>query len=576
MAWKKHFTTYRGQQSPLGGIRTGRKKSSIDANRFQNFLPEIYAGQPDRIQRYVTYTNMAADSEIATALDTIAEFSTKEDPTTELPFGIKWHNDPTESESDVVIQILKQWCRINEWNQRLFKTFRNTIMFGDQPFIRDPDTWKLYWVYPGDVVNIIIDESAGKKPIHYVIKNLDPNFETLVASDPKVGYQAGIQTAGLAGINPTVSHAPYAASGSTAVNRLRSNQETLVDATHVVHIAITDGMDAAWPFGNSVLDAVFKTYKQKELLEDSIIIYRVQRAPERRVFYIDVGDMPPHLATQHLDKVKKEIHQRRVPSRTSTGSFLVDSQYNPLGILEDFFFSQSADGRGSKVETLPGGESLGQIDDLKFFNNKLARGLRIPSSYLPTGPDDGTASYNDGRVGTAYIQEFRFSQYCQRLQVTIQPVLDKEFKLFLKHRGYQIDSNKFDIIFIEPQNFSQFREIEINGARIGVFNQIADAPFMSKRFAIKKYLQWTDDEIIENEKMFKEENPDVVESEYNDDAAGLPDVGLGGGPSGDFELDDLTDEETEGEEGAEDIDLDDESPLGGDLDVDADVDEEEE
>ena len=105
-------------------------------------------------------------------------------------------------------------------------------------------------------------------------------------------------------------------------------------------------------------------------------------------------------------------------------------------MIEDYFFAQTAEGRGSRVETLPGGENLGQIDDLKYFNNKLLRGLRVPSSYLPTGPEDGTAVYSDGRVGTAFIQEYRFTNFCKRLQDLISPWIDDEFKLFCKHTRY--------------------------------------------------------------------------------------------------------------------------------------------
>jgi hypothetical protein len=84
------------------------------------------------------------------------------------------------------------------------------------------------------------------------------------------------------------------------------------------------------------------------------------------------------------------------------------------------------------VDTLPGGTNLGEIDDLRFFTNKLFRGLRIPSSYLPTGADDSHSQYNDGRVGTAYIQELRFNKYCERLQRNVSPIFDEEFKLWIK------------------------------------------------------------------------------------------------------------------------------------------------
>ena len=85
--------------------------------------------------------------------------------------------------------------------------------------------------------------------------------------------------------------------------------------------------------------------------------------------------------------------------------------------------------------------------------------MRVPSSYLPTGPDDGTASYVDGRVGTAFIQEYRFNQYCMRLQNNLSPTMDKEFKLFMKNKGINIDASIFDLNFVEPQSFSQYKEI---------------------------------------------------------------------------------------------------------------------
>jgi hypothetical protein len=565
--WRKHFQTYNvsGQNSPLGSGGKSRGANRTDASRFQSWLPEVYVGQPNRLERYLQYDQMDMDSEINTALDTIAEFSTQTSEETETPFEVKWNDSPTENESDVLQTVLKQWVRVNDWNRRIFNTFRNTIKYGDQPFIRDPETWKLFYVSPADVLRVIVDESRGKEPAQYVIKNLDPNFQMLTATTPQGGSGPNnYASSALTGVNSGQTSNPRNMT-QTQAGGIGTEIEALVDANHVIHMALTDGMDLAWPFGTSILDAVFKTYKQKELLEDSIIIYRVQRAPERRIFYIDVGDMPSHQAMAHVERVKNEIHQRRIPTRTGGGSNMMDAQYNPLSIMEDYFFAQTAEGRGSKVDTLPGGENLGDIDDLKFFNNKLARGLRVPSSYLPTGPEDGTASYNDGRVGTAFIQEYRFTQYCKRLQNIIQPVFDKEFKMFLKHRGYEIDSSQFQINFVEPQSFSDYREIEINQARAGVFGQIEGIDYMSKRFALKKYLQLSDDEILENEKMWKQENPikgqegdGVDDDEFSD----LGNVGVQGG--GDGSLDDFEADEDFGDEDFDDdLGGDEDSPIGG-------------
>jgi hypothetical protein len=278
-----------------------------------------------------------------------------------------------------------------------------------------------------------------------------------------------------------------------------------INAEHVVHMSMSDGMDNLFPFGQSVLEQVFKVYKQKELLEDAIIIYRVQRAPERRVFYIDVGNMPTHLAMQFVERVKNEINQRRIPS-TSGGVNYIDATYNPMSINEDYFFPQTAEGRGSKVDTLPGGTNLGEIDDLKFFTNKLFRGLRIPSSYLPTGPDDSQQQYNDGRVGTAYIQELRFNKYCARLQSMLNPTFDEEFKLWIKSKGYNIDNGMFELKLNPPQNFAQYRQTEMDQQRIQSFTQVAELPYMSKRFALKRFLGLTEEEMARNSDLWAEEN----------------------------------------------------------------------
>ena len=117
-----------------------------------------------------------------------------------------------------------------------------------------------------------------------------------------------------------------------------SETEHAINAEHVVHVSLSEGLDNNYPFGNSLLENVYKVYKQKELLEDAILIYRIQRAPERRVFHIDVGNMPSHLAMAFVERVKNEIHQRRIPSQSGGGQNVIDSAYNPLSINEDYFF----------------------------------------------------------------------------------------------------------------------------------------------------------------------------------------------------------------------------------------------
>jgi hypothetical protein len=211
------------------------------------------------------------------------------------------------------------------------------------------------------------------------------------------------------------------------------------------------------------------------------------------------------LAIQFVERVKNEMHQRRIPTVTGGGANMMDASSNPLSINEDYFFPQGQDGRGSSVETLPGGQNLGEIDDLKYFNNKMARGLRVPSSYLPTGPDDSDRVTSDGKVGTALIQEFRFNQYCERLQGHIAQKLDDEFKMFLKWRGFNIDSSLFSLTFNPPQNFASYRQSELDNTRITAFQGLEQLPYMSKRFLLERFLGLTQDEIRQNEELWREE-----------------------------------------------------------------------
>ena len=545
MAYKKHFkVNTSGAMSPISG-NGGRNSSMSPDVGYRNWgstLPDVYTGHPNRIERYNQYESMDQDPEINGALDTIAEFATQESVDTETSITIKYNDKVTDTENEIITTQLKQWYNLQDFDKRITKLFRNVCKYGDQVFIRDPETFKLFWVDMHKVTKVVVNESEGKKPERYFVKDLGPNFGNLTATDSTApdSYLRSPQQGGVSS-SYSLPNQPY-----TGGSRFTTDAgETSIDAEHILHFSLTEGLDPNWPFGVSILETVFKTFKQKELLEDSILIYRVQRAPERRVFYIDVGNMPSHMAMQFVERVKNEIHQRRIPSQTGGGTSIMDSTYNPLSTNEDYFFPQTAEGRGSKVETLPGGENLGQIDDLKYFNNKLLRGLRVPSSYLPTGPEDGTQSYGDGRVTTALIQEFRFNQYLKRIQRLVAATLDREFKTFMAWRGFNIDNSIFELLLSEPMNFAGYREIELDNSRISSFTAISGTEYMSKRFMMKKYLGLSDVELKENEKMWFEEQGNLnVDSDNT--GSDLRNVGISTGDIG-GDLDEIGDLEADAE-----------------------------
>ena len=556
MSWKKHFTPVQtgdnmgGSYSPLGGGKYNGGTPGPARTNYSSYLPDVYVGSPNRVERYGQYNTMDMDSEVNAALDILAEFCSQQNTNNRTPFTIDFKKKSTNTETTIIAQYLQQWCKLNKFETRMFRILRNVFKYGDQFFVRDPETKKLFHVDSANVTRIIVNESEGKTPEQYVIKNFNLNFRDMVATTPHVtsgninggGGTQGGQVRGMVG------NAPQGAG-----NRYTTEDgELSVNAENVIHLSLSEGLDQNYPFGNSLLETVFKVYKQKELLEDAIIIYRVQRAPERRVFYVDVGNMPSHLAMQFVERVKTEIHQRRIPSATGGGTNVIDSSYNPLSINEDYFFPQTAEGRGSKVETLPGGTNLGEIDDLRYFTNKLVRGLRIPSSYLPTGADDSAASYNDGRVGTAFIQELRFNTYCERLQNLIADEFDQEFKRYLLEKGVNIDTGMFDLKFQPPQNFAAYRQTELDNQRIGTWSQIQAIPYISNRFALERFLGLSTEDIAKNERLWREENEETLAPTDEDASGEMRGVGISSaGISADIDGAETSAEIEGGEDGGE-------------------------
>ena len=530
MSWKKYFTPVptgntSGSLSPLGGSgRPGPARAN-----YSSFLPDVYAGAPNRIERYMQYDTMDMDSEINAALDILAEFCTQKNKENATPFHVFFRGSPTNVETRIIKDSLQKWTKQQQFETRIFRIVRNAFKYGDCFFVRDPQTKKWLFVDAAKVSKIIVNESEGKIPEQYVFKDINFNFKEMIAVTPH-----GTSNTAPSGTSSYTSGGGFGrgmvgdAARPPGTRFQNQSNEIAVDAKNVVHISLSEGLDNNYPFGNSLLESVFKVYKQKELLEDAIIIYRVQRAPERRIFYVDVGNMPAHMAMSFVERVKNEIQQRRIPSSTGGGANVIDASYNPLSANEDYFFPQTAEGRGSKVDTLPGGSNLGEITDLRYFTNKLFRALRIPAAYLPTAIDEAPNTLGDGKVGTAYIQELRFNEYCKRLQNLIVETFDLEFKLWLMSQGVNIDSSLFELKFNEPQNFAAYRQAELDTTRASNFANLQQIPHLSKRFALKRFLGLTQEEIAENERLWKEENAMKLASAA-DAASELRSIGISPG-----------------------------------------------
>jgi hypothetical protein len=457
---------------------------------------------------------MDCDVDISRALDTISEEiignTTKVDNILEIQ-TLTEGDTLNNVEMLTVKAALDFWIEENELSTKLFKIARMTIKYGDCFFLK-PKQFGGKWrfIHPKTISAAIISTSTDDETVYRPVAWL----QTLEDQNKKT------------------------ASGGYVPTDKKKN-ERIIQEEDIIRFTLNDDMADTAPFGESILRPIYRTFKQKELLEDAVIIYRIQRAPERRVFYIDVGNMPPHRRKQYLESIKNEISQKKVPTFNG-GQSEIDSVYNPHSMSEDIFLGTNTEGKGTKVETLSGGTSTGEVGDLAFFEEKLWRGLRIPVSYMKQGTDGAT--FNDGKVGVAYIQELRFALFIQRLQRHFEAVLDKEFKAYIRNSGIHIDTTTFKVILPEPSNFGVYRQHELDSTLLGSFGDVNGMSYVSKRYALKRYLNWSDEEIATNEQMLREErgmDPDkestqddlrkIYQSDANQDMLGGGGSMMGGG-----------------------------------------------
>lgn len=435
-----------------------------------SWYSQVMRGPGSRMASYKQYNVMDGDIDISRSLDIIAEEMSGKDDKTELPFVIHWQKEDNQDVSDATVvtvrAALRQWSQLQDLKRRVFSTARCLVKHGDCFFKKVSDTRKWQYIDPSNVVGIEIDEYGNK--ISYHVKR--------VAAGPQSNLVAQ-----------------------------RGEQVDVVPAAAMLHFTMSDDMGDSAPFGQSLLKSIYRVYRQLSMLEDAVIIYRIVRAPERRIFYIDVGNMNQQQVKRYLESVKNEIRQKRAPGTSNNQKDMVDGQFDPASIQEDYFFPVTAGGRGSRVETLAGGTEDFGTNLLKTFTEKIFRGLRIPTSYMGGSSGGTDPQYNDGKVGIAYIEELRFANFISRLQDRMNEVYDQEFKVYLKVCGLRIDDEVFQIKLPDPANFALYRQAALDADLISSFQNIQENDFLARRFILKRYLGLTDDEIQMNEVMLKEE-----------------------------------------------------------------------
>ena len=442
---------------------SGQTFKKSEYNNRGNYTANYLSNQ-NRAERYIDFDQMEYMPEIASAMDIYADEITTSTEITPL-LDIKTFDEEIRIELDNLFHnILNIEFNIFGWARSLCK-------FGD------------FFLY------LDIDEDNG---IQYAIGLPASEVERLEGEDEE---------------NPNYIQYQWNTAGLTLEN------------WQVAHFRIL-GNDKYAPYGTSVLEPARRIWRQLTLLEDAMMAYRIVRSPERRVFYVDVGNIPPQDVEQYIQRVMTQMKRNQIVDQ-KTGR--VDLRYNPMSVEEDYFIPVRG-GESTKVESLAGGQFTGDIDDVKYLRDKLFSALKVPPSYLTNseGADEDKT--------TLAQKDIRFARTIQRLQRAIVSELEKVAVVHLFTRGYRgKDLTSFKLRLNNPSKLAQLQELEHWRTKFDVASAATEG-FFSKRWIAHNIFNVSEDQMsrIQQEMYHDKKYAAALEKSAEDVTAAEGDAGLGG------------------------------------------------
>jgi Bacteriophage T4-like portal protein (Gp20) len=273
----------------------------------------------------------------------------------------------------------------------------------------------------------------------------------------------------------------------------------------------------------SYLHKAIKSLNQLRMIEDSLVIYRLSRAPERRIFYIDVGNLPKIKAEQYLRDVMQRYRNKLVYD-ANTGEIRDDKKY--MSLLEDFWLPRREGGRGTEITTLPGGQNLGELTDIEYFKKKLYRSLNVPPSRM-----DGEGGFNLGRSSEILRDELKFTKFVGRLRKRFSNMFHDMLRtqLLLKNvvtpEDWEIMSEHIQYDFLYDNHFSELKDAELLNERLAMVGTAEPyvGRYFSQDYVRRKILRQTDMEILEQDALIKKEIEQGIIPDPNAPIEEIPD-----------------------------------------------------
>mgnify|MGYP003136282307 CR=1 FL=1 len=466
---------------PLQGDALQQKeviKIASEFNHEKTFYPILPQVEHDRKRRYKEYEDMDGYPEISSAFDIYSDDCTQENVD-----GSPWR---IETDNEMVKQdISKMFDQVN-LDRYLWDISRNVVKYGDL------------------FIETIIDLNNAKRGVQR-IKILNPTY--IFRVEDEFGYLKQF-------IQEVPKKNDYSSYGSIGP-KLDDTHMISLDPGQIVHFRLHTSDPTHYPYGKSIAAAARVTYKSLKMMEDAMLIYRLVRAPERRIFYIDTGSLPASKAEMHIKKQMDKFKKRK-SYNSQTGN--IEENFNALAADEDFYIAVNGKTSGTKIETLKGAENLGEVDDVKYFRDKLLAAMKIPKDYIVEKDNAPERKANLSQL------DVKFARVITRIQKSLEIGLETLAKRHLMLRGYPstlIDGVK--VRLPAPSDMAIKRYLETDEQKTRVVQAVKGLGIFPMKKIYKDYYQLSDEEIDDIETGLKEDQSNPV---FGAVAAGMP----GGAP----------------------------------------------
>lgn len=399
---------------------------------------------------------------------------------------------------DIVLDKLKQPENVKK---KISEEFENVLKMLNFSNLAD-DLFKRWYIDGRIYYQIIVDENKPKEGIQE-LRYIDPRKirkvrEIIKERDPRTNAQI---------IKSIAEYYVYNDRGTTTQTYTAQVNQGIRIATDAILNVNSGLMDAKNTFVISYLHKAIKPLNQLRMIEDAVVIYRLSRAPERRVFYIDVGNLPKGKAEQYLRDIMAKYRNKMVYD-SSTGELRDDRKH--LSMLEDFWLPRREGGKGTEITTLPAGQNLGELEDVKYFQKKLLQALNVPISRLE--PQQG-GMIGLGRTTEVTREEVKFNKFIVRLRNKFSQLFDNALGVQLALKGvctkeeWQDFKESIYYAYTKDNNFTELRDAELLRERVNLLATVD--PFLgryySNHWVRKNILQMADDQIEEMDKEIAEE-----------------------------------------------------------------------